>query len=325
MPEGEDVKALLDPAAAKAIEDWVQKLPGGGAQLNPATLDAPTLRQAMAARHEPVDHPAMASIEDLQVQGTGSILDCRLYRPMGPCDGLLVWNPGGGWVLGGLDRADAICRQLADGGGCCVLSVAYRLAPEHRFPAAFYDAASVWRFAQSHASELGVDVRQLAIGGDSVGGALAASVCLMAALDEAPLPAGLLQLYPVVDADLDRPSLHRFGRGDLLLSRAMMGWFWDQYQPDHALRRDWRASPLMAPNLGSLPPATILLAQLDPLVDSGLEWAHRLREEGVPVELQVAQGLPHAFGELWPQVASARDALRRAAKAMTARLEAKQA
>jgi len=209
----------------------------------------------------------------------------------------LVWFHGGGWVTGTLDYSDGFCRILADGLGCEVHSIDYRLAPEHRFPAAVEDALTAVRCIG--------DGRQVVVAGDSAGGNLAA-VCAQQAHDVPTRIRGQLLVYPVLDSDTTRPSYLR--NAGLVLGPAEMTWFFDRYVPVAAERALPRLAPLRAPDLRSLPPAVIAVAGHDPLYDEGVAYAAALRAAGVPVELLDFPALVHGFLRFTGPVPAAADA-----------------
>jgi len=222
------------------------------------------------------------------------MIGARLYRPASGTLPLLLFFHGGGWVVGSVALSDTYCRALANASGCAVLSVEYRLAPEHRYPAAAQDAYTATEWAVAHASELGIDPRRVAVGGSSAGGNLAAVVTLMARERGGPaLRAQWLQV-PVLDHDFTRPSYVRNATG-MGLTRKGMEWFWDMYAPDIATRDEPYASPLRAKDLRALPPALVVTAECDPLRDEGAEYAERLRAAGVPVTYLEYAGMVHAF------------------------------
>jgi acetyl esterase len=208
-----------------------------------------------------------------------------------------VFYHGGGWVIGDLEVADRPCRSLCAGAGCVVVSVDYRLAPEHRFPAAADDAYAAAQWVSAHAADLGADPARLAVGGDSAGGNLTAVVALMARDQGGPPIAFQLLIYPVAGCDLDTVSYRDNAEG-YLLTRAAMEWFWGHYIPDEAARRHPYASPLSAENLAGLPPAFVVTAEYDPLRDEGEAYAERLRRAGVPVTLKRYAGMIHGFFQL---------------------------
>ena len=235
--------------------------------------------------------PAVARIEDATIPGPEGELPVRRYEP--ECDGpwpLVVWFHGGGWVLGDLDSDDPLCRDLCARFGAVVLSVNYRHAPEHRFPAAAVDATAAVSWAVEHAADLGADPAQVIVAGWSAGANLAAIACQQLRDRGGASIAGQLLVCPVADCDLDRPSYHANAEG-YVLTRAMMQWFWDHYA-DAADRASPLASPLHG-ELTGLPPAVIVTAQFDPLRDDGTAYAEALRSAGVPVVHLDARGHTH--------------------------------
>jgi acetyl esterase len=237
----------------------------------------------------------VAHVEEVQVPGPASAVRARLYVPSqaaGPMP-LLVYLHGGGWVICDLDTHDNVCRFLARQAEVIVLSVDYRLAPEHRFPAAVEDALAAFRFAVENAAELGGGER-VAIGGDSAGGNLAAVVSQLAAAEGGPAPAFQLMFYPATDLSRKWPSYGLFGEG-FYLTEGDMDWFRNHYLADEESARDHRASPLLAESLSGLPPAYIATAGFDVLRDEGEQYGHRLREAGVAVSLRRHSGLVHGL------------------------------
>jgi acetyl esterase len=214
----------------------------------------------------------------------------RAYRPvLAETLPALVFFHGGGWTIGDLDTHDVVCRQLALGARCVVFSVDYRLAPEDPFPAAVEDCFFAAQYISSHASELNVDPRRIAVGGDSAGGNLAAVVALMARDRGEPRLACQLLVYPATD---QRCEFH--GEG-YLLTRDGIRFFRGGYLPNTADRTDWRASPLLAASHASLPPALVLTAGYDPLVDEGRAYAARLESAGVEVDYKEYSDMVHGF------------------------------
>ena len=218
----------------------------------------------------------------------------RLYRPASLTLPLLVYFHGGGWVVGSVALSDTFCRSLANASGCAVLSVDYRLAPEHRYPAAPDDAYAATRWAATHAEDLGIDPARIAVGGSSAGGNLAAVVSLMARERGAPRIALQLLHVPVTDHDFARSSYVTNAKG-FGLTRAGMEWFWDHYAPDPSRRDEPYASPLREKDLAGLPPAIVVTAECDPLRDEGAAYAERLRAAGVTVTHLDYPGMVHAF------------------------------
>jgi len=232
------------------------------------------------------DPEDVAETRELSCPGPLGDIPLRLYRPIGTTGAErlpgLVFYHGGGWLLGGLDSHDGVCRILANGARCAVLSVDYRMAPEHKFPAAVEDCAAATRWAATHATELGIDPRLLAAGGDSAGGNLAAVMALMAR--DGTLPPLIFQLliYPATDMTMTTISSQTITDG-VPLTSATMKWFIDHYMSTPADQLDWRASPARAISLVRTAPALVITASNDPLRDEGIDYAHRLEREGVRV------------------------------------------
>jgi len=226
---------------------------------------------------------AVAQVQELQATGPHGPIPLRLYRPLGTEAAaalpVLVYYHGGGWLMGDLDTHDTLCRELANASRCAVVAVDYRMAPEHRFPAAVDDAIAATRWVHRQAGTLGLDATRLAVGGDSAGGNLAAVVAL-AARDSGDLPIVFqLLIYPATDMRRGAPSHTTNGQG-YLLTKETIDYFHDHYIIDPAHDLDWRASPLLHPDLSNLPPALVLTAGFDPLRDEGMDYAARLTAAG---------------------------------------------
>jgi acetyl esterase len=264
---------------------------------------------------------AVGAVRDLTVPGPAGPLPARHYAP--PAAGgapLLVWFHGGGMVLGDLDTHDPPLRLLCREAGVHVLAVAYRLAPEHPFPAAVEDACAALGWALASAAALGADASRVAVGGDSAGGNLAAVAALDAAGRSAGAPALQLLVYPATDRAREWPSLARFADG-FLLSREEIRWFHAQYTGGTgADPADPRLSPLRAPSLAGLPPALVFTAAFDPLRDEGEAYAERLAAEGTRATLRRLPGLVHGFVHLLGPSATARRAVSEVARALRAEL-----
>ncbi|HJP79949.1 MAG TPA: alpha/beta hydrolase [Pseudonocardiaceae bacterium] len=234
-----------------------------------------------------------SQVRDLTVADS---IPARLYTPPGLAEGspLLVFFHGGGWVVGSLDSHDSTCRFLAENAGARVLSVDYRLAPEHPFPAAVDDALAAFDHAVAHAADLGADPALVAVGGDSAGGNLAAVVSHQRARSGGPVPVFALLFYPAVDPTGHRPSRERYAEGRFLTD-VDITWFEGHYLPDPADRVDPRVAVLLAEDLSGFPPTYLATAGFDPLRDDGEAFAARLREFGVPVALRRHPDLIHGF------------------------------
>jgi acetyl esterase len=259
------------------------------------TMTPAEVREQSLARRRVVEPIPLPRVEDRTIPGAAGEIPLRLYWPDAePPLAALVYYHGGGWVLGDLDGFDATTRGYASGAGVLVVSVDYRLAPEHPFPAAVDDCYAALEWAAANAAELQVDPARIAVGGDSAGGNLAAAVTLRARDRGGPPIAFQLLVYPVLDHDFERASWIDNADG-YLMSAAGMRWFWDHYVADGAARSHQEASPLRAGSLERLPPAHVVTAELDVLRDEGEAYADRLRGAGVPVSHVRYDGMFHGF------------------------------
>jgi acetyl esterase len=225
-----------------------------------------------------------------------------------------VYLHGGGFTLGSIATHDSLCRHLSHLAHCAVLSVSYRLAPEHQFPVAFHDAWDAVRWVAQHGAEKQLDTRRIAVGGDSAGGTLAAACALQARDTGLPLRLQLL-FYPGCCAHHDTASHTTFGHG-FVLEAAHIRYFFDLYIPNRQDREDWRFAPLMADDVDGVAPAWFGLAECDPLVDEGLQYADRLRAAGVAVDLELYLGVTHEFIKMGRAIPEARRAHLDAARAL---------
>ncbi len=259
--------------------------------------------------------PEMAHVADLRATGPVGDVPVRLYRPLGARDDerlpVLVFFHGGGWTIGDLDTHDVPCREFADLARCAVVSVGYRLAPEHKFPAAFDDAVAATHWVHAHADALGIDASRLAVGGDSAGGNLAAAVAIAFRDTWGPRIAMQVLVYPATDMAADAPSHGAFADGYLLTRDAIL-WFKDNYLRGREDEADWRASPLRARDLAGLPPAYVITAGFDPLLDEGRAYADRLRAAGASVTYECFAGMIHGFITMGGAIAAAHHAIHRA-------------
>ncbi|MDA1331252.1 MAG: alpha/beta hydrolase [Proteobacteria bacterium] len=237
-------------------------------------------------------------VEDRQIPGPLGPIGIRIYSPRSAQTGellpVLVWYHGGGFVIGDLDSHDAACRALANQADCIVVAVDYRLAPEHKFPAAVIDCEAALIWVAEHATEFGGDKDSLAVGGDSAGGNLAAAVTLLARDKRGPHVCFQLLIYPCVAAEPETRSHYQFAEG-YLLTRKTITWFYQQYLRTSKDTRDPRYAPLEADDLSALPPALIIVAGYDPLRDEGVDFARALIEAGNQVRLSNYEGMIHGF------------------------------
>jgi acetyl esterase len=295
MPLDPQAKAFLDQLAAANVPDVPAQTPREARmqmELGALMLGRP---------------PKVARVDDLTIAGPGGALRARLTAPEieaeaeagagaeagGAVPGLVFFH-GGGWVLGSIATHDHLCRAIANASGAAVVSVEYRLAPEHPYPAAVDDAEAATVWVAENARALGIDLRRLAVGGDSAGGNVAAVVARRARDRGGPPLALQVLIYPATDAAMSTRSYLENAEG-YFLTRAAMAWYWDHYVPDPARRLDPDASPLRAASLAGLPPALVITAGHDPLRDEGEAYARGLAEAGVAVRHVAYPGMIHGF------------------------------
>jgi len=242
--------------------------------------------------------PQLGAVRDVSAEGPLGAIPLRVYRPAGVPDStrlpVHVFFHGGGWVIGDIETHDVVCRQLTSEAGVSVISVDYRLAPEHKFPAAVNDAWAATRWIVAHAAELGVDGGRLSVGGDSAGGNLAAVVALLARDAGAPKISLQVLVYPVTDLGAETKSYADLADG-YMLTRDSMRWFRAQYLTKEEEALDWRVSPIRATSLAGVAPALVITAGFDPLRDEGEAYARKLREAGVSVDAICFGGMIHGF------------------------------
>ncbi len=283
---------MLDPQAAALIALMAQRQIPPTHTLTPAEARRMYLERRFFSQPEP---PAVSEVRALK---SASGVPLRLYRPAGSDAAaqlpVLVYFHGGGWTMGDLDTHDVLCRQLCNGAGVAVVSVDYRMGPEHRFPAAVDDCVEATRWVRSQSAALGIDSQCVAVGGDSAGGNLAAVVSL--ALRDAGDPPLAFQLliYPATDMRCTAPSHTRNAQG-YVLTADTIAYFRGHYMPDPAQWPDWRASPLLAADHSRLPPALVLTAGYDPLVDEGRAYADKLSAAGTPCQYVCFERQIHGF------------------------------
>ena len=286
----------LDPDAAAVFKAFQEAGRPPYETVSPAEARELYLAARFVSNPEP---PELKSVRPLAIPAPHGSIPARVYTPLklreteglAPC---LVFFHGGGWVIGNLDSHDVACRKLADEGQLIVIAVDYRLAPEHKFPAAVDDAIAAARWIADNARQLGIDALRLSVGGDSAGGNLAAVVEISARDGNGPAIAGQLLIYPSTDLALVHPS-HSEPETSILLTHSVIRWFCDHYLNGAADVDDWRASPARVKSLTGLPPAYVLTAGADPLRDEGDEYAKRLKEAGVPVTYRTFPGQFHGF------------------------------
>lgn len=300
------VQALLDQMAANpAPKLW--ELP---------VTDGRALYMAMSQMLEPQGVP-IGKVENLTVPGPGGPIPIRVYTPMGggTVQPAIIFFHGGGWVIGSLETHDALCRQLANAAGCKVVAVDYRLAPEHKAPAAFEDALAAAKWIESNAAELEIDANSLAVAGDSAGGNLAAAVALAAKQTGSPKLSFQLLIYPTLQMRADTGSMKEHAEG-YFLEKKTMDWFYDQYLASDSDLNDPRLSPLAATDLAGLPRAYVVTAGYDPLRDEGKAYAEKLNRAGVAAVHVNYDGMIHGFFNMTAAVPAAKQAITDAAAAL---------
>ena len=283
MPLDPDMKALLDQMAAAKVPAFHQMTPQAA-------------REQMARRTAGGDTVPVARVEDRKVAGPNGDIPIRIYTPNGNGPfGVLVYFHGGGWVVGSIEMTDQPCRMITNESGCVTVSVDYRLAPEHKFPAGPEDCYAATMWVAENASAIGCDTKRIAVGGTSAGGTLAAATALMARDRGAPKIFYQLLVYPATQRELNTPSQKQFAEDGYILSRADMEWFWGHYLASDADARNPYACPARAETLAGLPQAQVITAEYDPLRDEGEAFAARLHEEGVATVLKRYYGVTHGF------------------------------
>ena len=298
----------LAPQAARAIA-MAGDLPTG---LSPQELRVVYTAERMKLQPP---RPDVASVREIDIPGRDGPIPARVYTPFAAAAvrPLLVYFHGGGWVVGSLDGYDTPCRRLALKANCQVVSVGYRLAPEHPFPAAVHDAWDSTAWCVENAAQLRIDPQRVVVAGDSAGGTLAAVVAQQARDEGGPAIALQVLIYPATDLTRESDSYVRNAQG-YRLTAAALRWFIERYVPNPDQRSDWRASPLLRPTLKGVAPALIISAEHDPLVDENEAYAQRLQADGVPTEYVCFPGMIHPFftlGAVVDDAAKAEDLIAR--------------
>jgi acetyl esterase len=308
------------------VRAFVELLDSAFPDLGGTVTDAVEARGIADATRRPVLDPIeVQSVHDRTIDGPGGPIPIRVFTPLPAAapPALVVFLHGGGWVLCDLDSHDRHGRMIARGANAVVVSVDYRRAPEHRFPAAVDDAVAALEWAAANAADLGADASRLAVAGDSAGGNLAAAAAIAARDNGGPPIAFQLLVYPVTDHRFDTASYRDNGTGDWFLTETHMRWFWEQYLGPGGDGTDPRASVLRA-DLRDLPPAYVMTAERDPLRDEGEAYAAALRAAGVPADHHRAEGLFHGFFALDDLLPDAAEPTRRAVEALAAGLRARE-
>jgi acetyl esterase len=295
MKQESSLMATLDPNAAQVLAAMALSGYPPLDEMSPADARAASALGFASMRGPKRE---VAVVREVNAEGRHSPIPLRLYRPLGSnADSALpavVFYHGGGWVIGDLDIYDHVCRILCEASGCVVVSVDYRLAPEHKFPAAVEDAFDALQWISKHAGTLGIDPERLGVAGDSAGGNLAAVTSLIARDAGGPALKHQLLLYPATHVSGTTTSYHENAEG-YFLTASLMRWFGEHYFNDANDRSDWRASPLLASSHRDLPPATVMVCGFDPLRDEGIAYEEALKQAGVATELIRVDDQIHGF------------------------------
>lgn len=305
MPLDPQMRVILDKAAAAGLPAFHEMSPEQAREF--------LRKRPPMGMPEPVAH-----IENRSVPGPAGEIPVRIYRPQADAPlPAVVFFHGGGWVVGDLDTHDGTCRVLANAARCVVVSADYRLAPEHRFPAAPEDCYAATEWAAKNAGAIGADPSRLAVAGTSAGATLATVAALMARDRRGPRLACQVLWYPPTDAAMNTPSHRNFASGNYyFLSRADMEWFWNHYLSADRDRADPYCCPGVARDLGGLPPALIITAEYDPLRDEAEDYAARLKQAGVTVKCSRYEGVTHGFTGMAPILNKGRQSIIEAATAL---------
>lgn len=308
----------LDPQVARYLQ---AELEAAGEEQEPLSLEEQRRQCVLGMLAEAGPPEPVAAVEDRLLPGPGGELRVRVYTPAGAASGplpALVYFHSGGWVFGSIEGHDPVCRALANRASCLVVSVEYRLAPEHPFPAAPEDCYAATRWVAEHASEINADPARVAVGGDSSGGNLAAAVALMARDRGGPRLCQQVLIYGETDYYESGTASYTTCAEGYGLTRASMAWFWDQYLTRPADRLHPYAAPLRAADLGGLAPALIITAEYDPVRDEAEHYARRLQQAGIPTRLSRYDGMIHGFFRMFTVFERSHDALAEIAAALRA-------
>ena len=283
----------LDGATTRFYEEMVKGSdPDAPAMHERTPVEARAYRAGLAALSGPA--PDMARVQNHTIEQEDGSFQIRVLVPIERPAGVIVYYHGGGWVVGSIDESDALGRKLAERTSCAVVLVDYRLAPEHRYPVAVDDSYAALEWTAAHLDNIAGAEVPIFVAGDSAGGNLSAVMAVRARDRNGPKIAMQILVYPVTDTNFERPS-YMDPENQLLLTRDSMIWFFDHYIPDVSQRTEPDAAPLYTPDLSGLPPAVVLTAEHDPLRDEGEEYAQKLENAGVEVDLQRHKGQMHAF------------------------------
>lgn len=285
------MKAVLDTLASLGGKP-IEKLSAAEARKQPGPPQA--VKALLEKQGKPTTPEPVGSVKNMKIPGPAGQIPVVVYTPSGSGPfPVLVYFHGGGWVIASPQAYDSSARALANGAKCVVVSVDYRMAPEHKFPAAHEDSYAALQYVMNHTAAMGGDPKRVAVGGESAGGNLATATCLMARDRKGKMPIHQLLVYPITNYAFDTPSYKQNAKAKPL-NRAMMMWFFQKYLRTPADGRNPYVSPLRA-DVKGLPPATVIAAEIDPLRSEGRAYYERLRRAGVPASYRIYQGVTHEF------------------------------
>ena len=311
----------LHPGAKWIVDAAADALKMGQTPIEEKTAEQARIFYAESRGALTPDLPDVGLVENLVIPGPHGDIAARYYRPAGASTDdilpLCLFYHGGGWVIGDLDSHEYVCRRMVNSGGFAVISVDYRMAPEHTFPVAVEDAYAALEWAAAGAGGRKIDPDHLAVSGDSAGGNLSAVVALMARDQAGPVIRFQGLIYPATDMNMITQSHTDFAEGHILTAKSMV-WFQEQYLNSLADREDWRASPIKHENLKDLPPAIVITAGHDPLKDEGKAYAERMADAGVDVTFKCYEGQIHGFVTMAKVIDESDVAIDQVAKAIAA-------
>lgn len=305
-PPDPQMKAVLQ-SLAELKPKPIEKLSPAEARKQPGPPDA--VKLTLKKQGKPVTPEPVAKVEDIKIPGAAGEIPARVYTPSGTGPfPVLVYFHGGGWVIAGINAYDSSCRALTNAAGAVVVSVGYRMAPEHRFPAAHEDSYAATQYIMKNAATMNGDPKKVAVGGESAGGNLATAVCLMARDRKGTMPVHQMLVYPVTDTGLAFDSM-LINKDAKPLNKAMMAWFVRYTISKPADKNHPYLAVLRNKNVSGLPPATVITAQIDPLLSEAKAYADKLQKAGVPVRYKYYSGVTHEFFGMGAVIDKAKDAV----------------
>ena len=307
------MKAVLQ-SLAELKPKPIEKLSPAEARKQPGPPDA--VKRTLKKQGKPITPEAVGSVKDIQVPGAAGMIPARVYTPAGSGPfPVLVYFHGGGWVIAGINAYDSSCRALCNAANTIVVSVGYRLAPETRFPGQHEDSYAATQYVMKNAATMNGDPKKVAVGGESAGGNLATAVCLMARDRGGKMPIYELLVYPVADTSLNFPSVE-INKNAKPLNKPMLPWFINHTISKPADKDNKYLAVLRNPNVSKLPPATVIAAEIDPLMSETKAYADKLTKAGIPVRYKLYTGVTHEFFGMGAVVDKGKDAVGFAAEGL---------